>query len=118
MQKNATIATMFEAVLNEVLMLDNEAVTALCNNRVTCNEELAKHSKAQVLQLGEHTVVGMLGIVNSICEAITGCKIAAVYDDDLTHIKGFKVLNLNTLPAAYIVHHKQGDVTRSAISAG
>lgn len=55
-------------VLNKALTLDPEAMTALVNMRVPCNEALAQHPTIEVLQQEDSTYrVGLVGILNGIC---------------------------------------------------
>jgi hypothetical protein len=61
--------TVKEAVdlLNELLEIDYDAIYALINNRVSCNESLADHETVVVWQPeGEGPTVGVLGILNGL----------------------------------------------------
>jgi len=50
--------------LNEALERDSEAVTALVNFRVACNDALASHPTIQVHRFGEVHKIGLLGLLN------------------------------------------------------
>lgn len=54
------------ALLNTLLEMDENAVLALVNNRVPCNEALADHPTVQVRRTAENTTVGILGIINAL----------------------------------------------------
>jgi hypothetical protein len=69
----------FLDTLNEAIKADRDAVDMLCEHRVECNDELADHPTIQVC--GNPTVVGMIGIINGICERLTGKRVAADYDE-------------------------------------
>lgn len=64
--------TLVEVVtlLNELVALDQDAMTALVENRVVCNEALANHPTVQVVGLlgdgDNNCMVGILGILNGI----------------------------------------------------
>lgn len=51
-------------VLNEALERDPEAVTALVNHRVACNDSLAAHPTIQVHRFGDVHKIGLLGLLN------------------------------------------------------
>jgi len=82
--------------LNEIYSHDPEALHALCESRVPCNEALRKHPTVQVLVEGGGTEsrVGLLGILNGI----VGIQddgwgyISAIYDEDTMKLQGFNVL--------------------------
>jgi len=65
--------------LNELVELDREAMQELVDGRVDCNNQFA-----------EHSVVGMLGVLNGLFGIDPdGCgPIAAVFEDDGT-LTGF-----------------------------
>ncbi len=77
----------FVRILNEAFELDPAAVHALLCNRVPCNERLADHPTIQVSEnpvLSDGSChVGMLGILNGVCEALTGRRIAARWNMDM-----------------------------------
>lgn len=61
------------ALLNEAVDLDHEAMRALCEGRVPCNEDLARHPTIQVssCQSAKSTAksayrVGLIGILNGL----------------------------------------------------
>lgn len=80
-------------VLNEAVAADAAAVSELVDHRVACNEQLAKHPAIQVGASGEGDTinfeVGMLGVINGICERATGRKIAALINDDTMKVESF-----------------------------
>ena len=56
-------------VLNEMVALDPEATTALCENRVPCNAALADHESIQVSAPSRDSkeyAVGLLGVLNGL----------------------------------------------------
>jgi len=53
-------------LLNELLILDNNAIGALVANRVPCNELIADHYSVQVEQRNGGFNVGLLGIINGL----------------------------------------------------
>lgn len=53
-------------LLNDALKVDPQAVTALINTRVQCNNELADHPTIQVGLFDGEYRVGLLGILNGI----------------------------------------------------
>ena len=53
-------------LLNELLVLDNNAVGALVANRVPCNEGIAEHYSVQVEKRNGGFNVGLLGILNGL----------------------------------------------------
>ena len=90
-----TVMTGFVDVLNEALKRDKEAVRKLCEHRVVCNRDLASHPEIQVRGVrsgeggSEVFEVGMLGIINGICERETGFRVAAEFDSQ-GNLTGFK----------------------------
>jgi hypothetical protein len=88
--------------LNELIAIDPDAVNALINARVPCNETMAHHPTVQV-GLGENFdsphkyLVGFLGVLNGFAGAYddgprAGCGfIAAIYSED-DKLIGFKRL--------------------------
>lgn len=81
------IVDTFLRVLNEANLLDPNAIKALVNNRVPCNEKLAEHKTIQVnCEIGM-AQVGLLGIINGICDALVGCRIAVVTVDPDTIVE-------------------------------
>ena len=99
------------ALMNELLAADPEAVLAMCENRVVCNETLANHPTVQVSGYPDPNAlevngpiyrVGLIGVLNGLCGALGpegGDKegwgvIAAVYSDleiGPDKITGFKM---------------------------
>lgn len=76
------IVNTFLRVLNEANLLDPNAVKALVNNRVPCNQKLARHKTIQVNGEIGMAQVGLLGVINGICDALVGCRVAAVVNPD------------------------------------
>lgn len=73
----------FVRVLNESLAADPFATIALIERRIDCNEKLANHPTIQCGQVKPGAwEVGLLGIVNGICEASTGRRVAMVISDN------------------------------------
>lgn len=75
----------FLRVLNEAYQADPQAIHALICGRVPCNTKLANHPTVQVSDnpvAGEGYVVGLLGIINGVCEPLTGRRIAAQFSED------------------------------------
>lgn len=85
MKGQLDILDVFLKVLNEAYVADPAAIHALVCNRVPCNLALADHPtiqvEANVVATGETYSVGMLGIVNGLCEVITGQRVAVMYSD-------------------------------------
>lgn len=50
-------------LLNEIVKLDQKAMTHVVNHRVSCNEELTEHP---TIQCGKAKTVGFLGIINGL----------------------------------------------------
>lgn len=71
----------FLDTLNEAVKADPVAMAALCESRVPCNDVLADHPTIQVCGF-DPSVVGVIGIVNGICERLTGKRVAADFDTD------------------------------------
>jgi hypothetical protein len=82
-------------ILNDILKTDPEAVSALVNNRVKCNQELANHNSVQVSGTDVEPTVGILGILNGFIEPLTGNRVAVQYDDP-SKINKFIVYPLTT----------------------
>lgn len=75
----------FRDVLNSAYEADPAAMHALICNRVPCNQALAAHPTIPVdvnlVATGETYAVGMLGIVNGICEKVTGRRVAVMFSE-------------------------------------
>lgn len=54
------------AFLNELVVIDRAAMTALVETRVPCNEALADHPTVQVSCREDGARVGLLGILNGL----------------------------------------------------
>jgi hypothetical protein len=73
--------------LNNLLLIDAKAVTALAENRVDCSEELAAHPTVQVHETSHNKCsVGMLGILNGFIGVRTDHigYLTAYYEDNGT----------------------------------
>ena len=81
------VVNTFLRVLNEANLLDPNAIKALVNNRVPCNEKLAEHKTIQVNGEIGMAQVGLLGVINGICDALVGCRIAIFQADPDTIVK-------------------------------
>lgn len=83
----------FVDVLNEAYNDDPGAIHALLCNRVPCNDYLASHPTIQVefnkTAKNEGYIVGMLGILNGVCERITGERVSAVLEGEPPQLQGF-----------------------------
>ncbi|MCA8940412.1 MAG: hypothetical protein KDB07_11410 [Planctomycetes bacterium] len=90
------IATQFAEMLNELLEEDREAVTALIEQRVDCNDGFADHPHVTVLKAGTTCQVGMLGLINGLIRKVDGPSatlVVACYDmGDLNHITKFDTI--------------------------
>jgi hypothetical protein len=71
----------FLDILNDAVKADPVAMTDLCESRVPCNDELADHPTIQVCGF-DPIVVGMIGVINGICEKLTGKRVAADFDEE------------------------------------
>lgn len=61
------LAAQVVALLNEAFALDPEAINALVNTRVRCNEALGEHPTIQCgIDAEGHTTIGLLGILNGL----------------------------------------------------
>ena len=83
--KNLDSLDIFLKVLNEAYQADPAAIHSLICNRVPCNLLLASHPTVQVetneVAIGEGWTVGLLGIINGICEEVTGEKVAVMFSE-------------------------------------
>jgi len=81
-------------VLNEAFRADPEAMSALIETRVSCNESLASHPTIQVLagEDGSNPKVGLLGILNGLFGVRGDGRghIEATYDDSSGSFAGFR----------------------------
>lgn len=71
-------------VLNSAIGCDKDAMHALVETRVPCNDLLADHTSICVTESAEGggCEVGLLGVLNGILEPLTEERIAAVYTAD------------------------------------
>jgi hypothetical protein len=53
-------------LLNQMLVIDRQAITELVNNRVVCNEVLADHPTIVVGERDGVCKVGLLGVLNGL----------------------------------------------------
>lgn len=60
------VALKIRDLLNEIHLLDRQALGALLANRVPCNEALADHPTVQVGDANGGFTVGLLGILNGL----------------------------------------------------
>jgi hypothetical protein len=83
----------FLDLLNEAVEADPQAMELLIGHRVECNNMLADHPTIQCMENtmpdGKKTYVGMLGVINGICEKITGQRVAAQYEKGSGALIGF-----------------------------
>ncbi len=66
-------------ILNEALKLDRVAIQSLIEHRVPCSKKLADHPNIIVQ---DAYTVGALGVINGICDSLTGQRIVAIYEND------------------------------------
>lgn len=79
-------------VLNEMLKLDKDCITALVNHREPCNEAVANHPTIQVQQYpGDISRVGLIGVLNGMFGIREdGMGALAMVIEDNGDISGFK----------------------------
>src|SRR4051812_38310917 len=85
--------------MNELLVIDPKAITALIETRVPCNEDLATHPTVQVASISKlmegstpEYSVGLLGILNGLCGARKdGYGFITCEFDDNGNVTGFSV---------------------------
>lgn len=77
-------------VLNEANKLDPEAMRLLLVQRVPCNEALAQHPTIQVAGERHKYLVGPLGLINGMIEAMSGHRIQANIDVETGRITAFQ----------------------------
>jgi len=78
----------FIELLDEALICDAAATETLLGTRVPANERLLAHP---TIQVNEHNEVSCLGLINGICERLTGEKVCAVVDMSNMRIERFGV---------------------------
>lgn len=75
----------FLRILNEAYAADPAAIHSLICNRVPCNFTLAEHPTVEVCTSpvldGLNFTIGILGIINGICVASTGKRIALKFSE-------------------------------------
>ena len=78
-----TDINIFIRILNEAYAADPAAIHALICNRVPCSQALADHPTIQVeantVASKESYSVGLLGVINGICESVTCKRVAVKY---------------------------------------
>jgi hypothetical protein len=83
--KNLDSLDIFLKVLNEAYKADPDAIHSLICNRVPCNLLLANHPTIQVdtndVAIGGTWTVGLLGVINGICEEVTGERVAVMFSE-------------------------------------
>jgi hypothetical protein len=75
--------------LNDLLLLDRNAIACLIANRVPCNQLLADHSTLQAGAQHGGFHVGLLGILNGLCgvRANGAGFINAIFEGDARELK-------------------------------
>ena len=78
-------------ILNEAAAADPEAMHALVSHRVPCSQGLIDHPTIKIgpSRPDGPCEVGMLGVLNGICEVITGRLVAAVVEDGEKKVRKF-----------------------------
>jgi hypothetical protein len=97
--EEVTVRTLDDAiaVLNELVTADRDAMDALVERRVACNEKLVAHPTAQVRQTGDQNLIGLLGVLNAIFgvdDEYGSGVIAGFYDED----DGYKLTHFGKTP--------------------
>ena len=86
--KPEELADLLITRLNEILATDRDAIEAVAEHRVPCNQALLNHPTVQVMADGGVNKVGFLGILNGLVGTIPDGPregwgfIAGCYDDD------------------------------------
>lgn len=75
-------------LLNELLETDRAAIAALTANRVPCNQKIADHPTVQVASQNDGYTLGMIGLLNGICDG----RLMAEFEEDPNQPLGFKKL--------------------------
>lgn len=92
-EQSDRIIEKFVDVLNSAYDADPAAIHALLCNRVPCNQELADHPSIVVVENKATPdpgyTVGLLGILNGICGALTGRTVSVTLENDVRRITGF-----------------------------
>jgi hypothetical protein len=75
----------FVALLDEALLCDRVAIQNLLSRRVLCNKQLEAHPTIQVSETRPvsrfSSYSSTLGLINGICERLTGQRVCAVVDE-------------------------------------
>jgi hypothetical protein len=86
----------FVRILNEAYEADPAALHTLICYRVPCNQALADHPTVQVASepfaKTEYFSVGLLGVINGICEPLTGKRVAVKFSEPDPTTKRSKIL--------------------------
>lgn len=85
---NQEILMGFIELLDEALICDPAATETLLGTKVPANERLLAHP---TIQVNEHNQVSALGLINGICEKLTGERVCAVVDISNHRIERFGV---------------------------
>lgn len=100
----------FLQVLNSAYEADPAAMHALVCNRVPCNQALADHptvvAVTNKVAMGESYTVGMIGIINGICAAITGERVAVQFSDTPDEDGCSKIVGFISIPIIEAEHDK------------
>ena len=106
----------FLRILNEAYAADPAAMHALIVNRVPCNQPLADHPTVQVetnaVASGESFAVGMLGVINGICEAATGKRVAVMFSEQDATTKRSKIVGFTEYSPNNVLGATQLSFTR------
>lgn len=79
------VLDLFVEVLQSAYDADPAAIHALICNRVPCNNALADHPTVVVdanrVAVGESYAVGLLGVLNGVCTALTDKRVAVHFSE-------------------------------------
>lgn len=76
------MANRIVALLNELVTIDKPMMAALIANRVPCSKTLAFHPTVQVTRQHGGYHIGLLGLLNGLCEHDGFGPIAAVFQEN------------------------------------
>lgn len=88
--KKKEILQAFIDVLNEAHDLDPKAIESLCNTSVLCKDDLGDHPDFVCGSNSGFSTIGTLGLLNGICQRLTGKKVVKIINEDCT-FNGFDV---------------------------
>lgn len=82
----------FLAILNEAFTADELAMHNLITSRVACtNDNLLDHPEIVVdAEPGKPVKIGAIGLINGICDRLTGRKVAMRLEDMNYRLVGFQ----------------------------